>query len=273
MLKLLRNAIPGGESARCYQASLDSLAYQPVLGPVAVEVPWSVAFYYDAPNQPDRMDRLSGGGVLISDRWVLTCAHLFSDVGRKRGEPRLAEKNFYARIGDRDLRSGTVRRINTPVPGPFRPPRPGKPSGAVGDICLVELAEPLDLQSLRVATTPAQVGQTVRTFGWPGGNAGEGILTQVATTIVDPRGGILLGLSHGELSAAIPKDHALGRGFSGQPVITLPDTPDSGEPEVVGIVSRGPSEGLPFGLPMILTDVTAHLAWITDTTSGTVNAC
>ncbi|OLZ51732.1 hypothetical protein BS329_15840 [Amycolatopsis coloradensis] len=270
VLKFLRKAVAGGDGARIYQASLDALTDRPALGPLTVEVPWSVAFYYDAPN---RKNRLGGGGVLISDRWVLTCAHLFSDIGRKRDEPPVAEKNFYARIGGRDLHSGTVRRINTPLPGPFRPFRLGKAPGAVGDICLVELADPVDGPPIRVATTPAQVGQTVRTFGWHKGNEGAGPLSQLDTTIVDPRGGMRLGVGAGELCAAVPDDVLPGHGFSGHPVITLPGTTQTGTPEVAALICRGQAAELHFKVPMVLTDVTAHLAWITATTSGAVTAC
>ncbi|OLZ50308.1 hypothetical protein BS330_29030 [Amycolatopsis keratiniphila subsp. nogabecina] len=273
MRKFLRKLVAGGDGASFYQASLDALTAQPVLGALTVEVPWSVAFYYDAPNRPGRMNRLGGGGVLISDRWVLTCAHLFSDIGRGRDEPPLAEKAFYARIGGRELHHGIVRRINAPVPGPFRPYRPGRLPSAVGDICLVELAEPVDGPAARIATTPAQVGQQVRTFGWQKGNDGPGPLSQLDTTIVDPRGGMRLTPGPGELCAAIPKGVLLGDGFSGQPVITLPDTTGTGTLEVAALISRGPVEELHFEIPMVLTDLTAHLAWITAATSGAVTPC
>ncbi|MFC9249935.1 trypsin-like serine protease [Amycolatopsis thailandensis] len=273
MRKLLRKIAAGGDGARFYQASLDALTEQPILGPVAVDVPWSVAFHYDAPNRPDRMNRLGGGGVLISDRWILTCAHLFSDIGRKRDEPPLAEKNFYAHIGGQHLHSGTVRRISTPLAGPFRPLQPGKHPAAVGDICLVELAEPVDETPLRVAATPAQVGEQVRTFGWPKGNDGTGSLSQLDTAIVDPRGGMRLWPGPGELCAAVPKGLLLGPGFSGQPVVRHADTTGANTPEVVALISRGKADKLPFEFPMVLTDITAHLAWITTTTAGAVTPC
>ncbi|MER5637208.1 trypsin-like peptidase domain-containing protein [Kitasatospora sp. NPDC002227] len=178
------------------------------------DVPWLARITTDGPGAT------TGAGVLVTDRWVLTCAHVVA--GAERAAVRLVNRPALPELGATVLRRGPWQGEGT------------------GDVAVLALDEPVSVEPARFAPLHGWSGlraPQLAAYGFPAGHDG-GLSSEIRLT----RGGFriageLLQLEHE--GTGMP----LSPGFSGGPVVI------AATGEVVGLVTaaqdtlwRGPGE-------------------------------
>lgn len=259
MLKTVRKAITK-EPLAYYKVALGELAKQPCVSDASIETPWITALTVSGTKFENRFRAV---GALVAPQWVLAPAHAFTDAGKPRKFPKLADLELRAQIGSKLLGEGTLRKVDRWELNDHRK-RPGR--FPFNDFALVRLTEPVDEEPIRVDTASSmRIGDEVSAFGWPKGPHGDGILKQADTAIIIPQACAAAQISVGEVCAANIETNPMGPGYSGGPVVRFEGNDQSGKPVLRGLVSRGhkPTEGRV--LPGVFTDVTAHLNFIEKT--------
>ena len=263
-----------------HRKAMSKIAVLPHAAIETMPAPWIVEIAYDAAKH-ERANFFTGIGVLISERHVLTCAHIFSSAidaeTVPRGDIPTEDKDFFVRYGSEKLGQGTIRHITRIIPHPdFKPPVPGQrqPKG-VCDLAVLVLSDPVDTEYISIAEDhPLKVQSSVSVLGWPKGPEGTGNLQQVNTSILPYSCGMSGGLTPREMVVAnFTGQGALDNGCSGGPVLF---TPNPGEKTVlVGLLSRG-AAGMStkdrYGLPGIATDLTWHHDWVREICAATMGS-
>jgi 3',5'-cyclic AMP phosphodiesterase CpdA len=168
----------------------------------------------------------AGVGVLISDRWVITCAHVVNTAlglnSRQQGRP-----------------DGTIS-VDFPIADPHSapltaavtlwlpPPRDGAAGDDIAGLELISGPAPDSAKPARLAVEAPRPGRAVRVFGYPG-TPPRPDGSWIATTVVGRVGGGWLQLDSGPDSTL-----RVQPGFSGSPVVDY----DIGR--VVGLLSQVP---------------------------------
>lgn len=237
---------------------------------------WMVNVRYDAPTH-DRQDRFTTVGVLVGPRHVLTCGHLFEDALMRDlpDEPRVAQRKFFVRVGTTVLGTGEYRKVARFRTAGFVPVgSPGVGDAVeVNDLAMLFLDAEVTNTPIRIADKPATLGDTVSFFGWPDGDNGTRELTQVTTTVIDPKACATGFRGEDEFCAAnVAGDRQLRAGFAGGPVIRIPEGGTIDDAELVGLSSRG-ADGLGDDIPPpgIVVDIAGrHRQFVLDCLAETV---
>ncbi len=260
---------------------LEDLPVTPEVAQVPVAAPWIVSVRWDHAEDADRADKFTGVGVLISDRHVLTSAHLFcKDMEEVPMPPHLddgtpivpiAVREFFVRIGGTDIAAGERAEVSQIISADFvMKVVMGAPMPEfMNDLAVLVLAEPVATTPIKLATRPIEVGDRVSLLGWPNGPKGHGQLTQVNTVVVDHRAGAAGMARKDEMCAAnVAGDKQMASGFSGSPVFRRTGEEDC---ELVGVCSRGSLLNLGDGMspPAIFADVVvAQREFVANSTAG-----
>jgi hypothetical protein len=225
----------------------------PKVAEAPVAAPWIVSVRWDHSDDADCTDTFTGVGALISDRHVLTSAHLFckdmEDVPMPahldNGRPvvPIAKREFFVRIGGTDIGTGERCEISEIISADFtiKVLLGAPPLERMNDVAVLVLAEPVTTTPIKLASRPIEVGDRVSFLGWPDGPKGHGQLTQVDTVVVDHRAGAAgMARKDEQCAANVVGKQQMANGFSGSPVVR-----PLGEDgcELVGIGSRGAFPG------------------------------
>lgn len=246
---------------------LNSLSMTPVVTETPIAAPWLVTIRYSCPEKGFQ-DEYGGAGVLVGPKHVLTVAHIFDDrlpiPKDLRHKPPIKDRKYSVRLGT--SHDGEYRAIVEWFNGAFSPPGVRgvvRIDNRVNDAQLLVLDEPTSITPIPLATTTPEVGDCVSMIGRP--NDGVDDLAQVETVVIDRKAGALVGMGADELVAANATGKTrINRGFSGGPVIRIGA---NGEPELVGIVSRGVADKKDdeYPAPCIFTDVAGvHRTFVTE---------
>ncbi|HEY1704171.1 MAG TPA: trypsin-like peptidase domain-containing protein [Trebonia sp.] len=158
-----------------------------------------------------------GAGVLISDRHVLTCAHVVGDrePSADPGKPGLGlEVDFPLRR--------SVGRIGARVAADGWFP----PLGEDGDIAILELTDPVAIPSAALEPAAGRLGHRVRVVGYPAGFGPKGVwVSAVIAETAAPESDWV------QLDALATRGLHVEHGFSGGGVI------DAEDDRVVGIIT------------------------------------
>ena len=234
-----------------YRDQVQNLTPAPALTDKPESAPWMVTIQYDAPSH-GRFGWHLAAGVLIAPNLVLTCAHSFSQAAQRPGTIPQTARRYSVRTGGTTLDDGTLHEIIAVIPHPHFNVRTGAHDVAIAVVAPGTEAAPLCLDPM-----PAKVGDSVVVPGWPDGRDGDGRLTRVRTTIVDPR----IGGGNGMLCLAnLAEPHNLRASYSGGPVISLRDD----VPRACGVLHAG-VQGVRvdgFGVPALAVDLAKEFAFV-----------
>jgi len=260
---------------------LENLPMTPEVAEAPVAAPWIASVRWDHADDPDNADNFTGVAALISDRHVLTSAHLFCKDMEEvpvpahldTGKPvvPIAKRKFFVRIGGTDIGTGERCEVSEIISADFviKVVMGAPPNKRMNDLAVLVLAEPVTTTPIKLATRPTEVGDRVSFLGWPDGPAGHGQLTQVNTVVVDHRAGAAGMAREDELVAAnVPGKQQMANGFSGSPVFRVLDEDDY---LLVGVCSRGGliELGEEFSTPAIFADVVvAQREFVRSSTAG-----
>ncbi|KAL0869174.1 hypothetical protein ABMA27_007460 [Loxostege sticticalis] len=246
------------------------------------ELPWMVLLSYNSP----RGLKLSCGGTLISERYVLTAAHCVSFLGERLklngvilGEHDIRKDPDCERIQEKMFCAPSVRNVSietvTAHPG-------YSPETLADDIALLRLAEPADfsVESMKAVCLPITSelqnqyldNQPATVAGWGATEDGlqSPVLLSVELPIVSNKDCIKVyrgtpKIHDRQLCAGGVQDKDSCGGDSGGPLMYPGNVGTRGERYVQrGIVSFGSKRCGIGGFPGVYTRVAYYMDWILD---------
>ena len=167
-----------------------------------------------------------GVGALVTERHVVTCAHVVNTAlglsAREQGQPTgtVALDFPLARTSDR----GGPATLRATVERWLPPPREGAAGDDIAGLVLVDGHAPEGAAAARLAVDAPRAGRTVRVFGYPAGRPDGGWVEAAVRGLV---GG-------GRLQLDSDSALRIQQGFSGSPVF------DDGIDRVVGLIASAP---------------------------------
>ncbi|CAH2045491.1 unnamed protein product, partial [Iphiclides podalirius] len=241
------------------------------------QFPWILRLGYNLPGE-DELDWMCGG-VLITDRHVVTAAHCIQ-----------TDENGYklnaVRAGEYDARTNPDCQLNVCAP-PLQDrgvksiishPDFNEPPFH-NDIAVIELQAPLELNDYvapiclpqRDQLTDLQIGELVTVAGWGKMNMSTDkradILQYISLPVVTPESCNFFGrafkVAESEICAGSQRNKDACGGDSGGPLMKIFDTPEGPKSFLIGVVSFGPTV-CGIKKPGVYTSVPYFLKWVLD---------